>query len=356
MTAFFRAALSPTLRTRNCQAPRTRFPPVWPGRIGAHEPVRPNRRRCKAEAPLRSKADERADGPLVDVVVVSYRSRSELRGCVEPLAGRPSLHVVVVDNASDDGSLRTLDDLPLSRIGLPENRGFAGACNVGWREGASPYVLFLNPDARIDEESVLLLAGVLDADPRAAVAAPRMLTADGSLDLSQRRFPRLRSTYAHALFLHRLFPRAVWASELVRDRRAYERPGSPEWASGACLLVRRGVLEQLGGWDDGFFMYCEDKDLCRRARNAGDEVRYEPAALARHAGGASAPRSSLAYILAQSRVRYARKHCGRLAAALERAGIALAAFTHIFASRGGSSARAGHAAALRAVLRPLRVS
>jgi N-acetylglucosaminyl-diphospho-decaprenol L-rhamnosyltransferase len=298
---------------------------------------------------------ERA-GPLVDVVVVSYRSRSELRGCVEPLAGRASLHVVVVDNASDDGSLQVLDDLPVSRIGLPENRGFAGACNAGWHEGSSPYVLFLNPDARIDEQSVLRLAGVLDADPHVAIAAPKIVTEDGSLDLSQRRFPRLRSTYAHALFLHRLFTHAAWASELVRDPSAYERAGSAEWASGACLLVRRSVLEQLGGWDDGFFMYCEDKDLCRRARDAGYDVRYEPAAVARHAGGASAPRSSLAHVLARSRVRYARKHRGRLAAELERGGIALAAFTHILASRGGRSARAGHAAALRAALRPLRVS
>jgi hypothetical protein len=298
---------------------------------------------------------ERA-GPLVDVVVVSYRSRSELRGCVEPLAGRASLQVVVVDNASDDGSLEVIEDLKVSRLALPENRGFAGACNAGWHDGSSPYVLFLNPDARIDEESVLRLAALLDADPQVAIAAPKIVTEDGSLDLSQRRFPRLRSTYAHALFLHRLFPHAAWASELVRDPSAYERPGSPEWASGACLLVRRGVLEQLGGWDDGFFMYCEDKDLCRRARDAGYDVRYEPAAVARHAGGASAPRPSLAHVLAQSRVRYARKHRGRLAAELERGGIALAAFTHIFASRGGRSARAGHAAALRAALRPLRVS
>jgi hypothetical protein len=291
-----------------------------------------------------------------DVVVVSYRSRAELRSCVEPLARCESVDVVVVDNASDDGSLQTLDDLRVRRIGLPENRGFAGACNVGWTAGSSPNVLFLNPDARIDEESLQAMARVLEADPRAAIVAPKIVDDDGSLDLSQRRFPRLRSTYAHALFFHRLFPHARWASELVRDPADYERPGSPEWASGACLLVRRSVLEELGGWDDGFFMYCEDKDLCKRARDAGYDVRYEPAAVVRHAGGASAPRPSLAHVLAQSRIRYARKHDSRVVAALERAGIALTAFTHLFASRGGRAARAGHAAALRAVLRPARAA
>jgi N-acetylglucosaminyl-diphospho-decaprenol L-rhamnosyltransferase len=292
----------------------------------------------------------------VDVVVVSYRSGSELRGCVEPLAAAEGVHVVVVDNASGDGSLEAVAGLGVETIALPENRGFAAGCNAGWRASSSPYVLFLNPDARIEPGAVETLAGLLEREPDVAVAAPRILDADGSLDLSQRRFPTLRSTYAHALFLHRLFRRAGWASELVRDPADYERGGSPDWASGACLLVRRSVLEELGGWDEAFFMYCEDKDLCRRARDRGYDVRFEPAALARHAGGASAPRPSLAHVLAQSRVRYARKHRGRVVAELERAGIALTALTHMAISRGGRSARAGHAAALRAALRPLRAS
>jgi hypothetical protein len=292
----------------------------------------------------------------VDVVIVSYRSGGELRGCVEPLAAADGVHVVVVDNASGDGSLEAVAGLDVATVALPENRGFAAGCNAGWRASSSPYVLFLNPDARIDPAAVAILADVLEREPAIAVAAPLILDADGSLDLSQRRFPTLRSTYAHALFLHRLFRRAGWASELVRDPAGYERAGSPDWASGACLLVRRSVLEELDGWDEGFFMYCEDKDLCRRARDRGYDVRFEPAALAHHSGGASAPRPSLAHVLAQSRVRYARKHDGRVAAELERAGVALTALTHMTISRGGRSARAGHAAALRAALRPLRAS
>ena len=291
-----------------------------------------------------------------DVVVVSYRSGAQLRGCVERLAGSEPLHVVVADNASDDGSLDTVADLPVTALALPENRGFAAGCNAGWRAGSSPYVLFLNPDARIDPEAVTILVDVLEREPAAAIAAPLVLEPGGELDFSQRRFPRLRSTYAHALFLHRLFTRAAWASELVRDPAAYERPGSPEWVSGACLLVRRSVLEELDGWDEGFFMYCEDKDLCRRARNAGYDVRFEPAATVRHEGGGSAPRPSLAHVLAESRVRYARRHHGRVVAELERAGIALTALTHIFVARGGRVTRAGHAAALRAALRPARAS
>jgi GT2 family glycosyltransferase len=117
--------------------------------------------------------------------------------------------------------------------------------------------------------------------------------------------------------------------------------------SGACILVRRSALAELSGWDEGFFMYCEDIDLCRRLRKAGYDVLFEPEAAVLHEGGASAPRTSLLPVLAASRLRYAAKHRGAAAATLERLGIALGALTHLLVSRGGREARAGHARALR---------
>jgi N-acetylglucosaminyl-diphospho-decaprenol L-rhamnosyltransferase len=291
---------------------------------------------------------------LVDAVVVSYNSRDRLRRCVEPLAGLADIRMTVVDNDSTDRSLEAIAGLDVTAIQTGHNGGFAMGCNRGWSEGGAPFVLFLNPDARIDAASVRRLAAVLAEEPGAGAVGPRIEEDDGSLALSQRRFPRLASTYAHALFLHRLFPRATWASELVRDERAYELPGSPEWISGAAIMVRRELLKRLGGLDEGFFLYCEDKDLCRRIRDLGHDVRYEPAAVARHEGGASAPRPGLLPVLAASRVRYARKHAGPARALLERAGWALVALTHSLVSRGGRASRAGHLAALRAVLRPRR--
>jgi GT2 family glycosyltransferase len=263
------------------------------------------------------------------------------------------VHPIVADNASTDDGLEAIADLPVEILRLERNGGFARGCNAGWRAGDAPFVLFVNPDAALEESSLRRLVDVLEAQPRTGIVAPRILEADGSLDFSQRRFPRLRSTYANALFLHRLFSRAVWASELVRDPAAYEQPGAPEWVSGACMLVRRRVLELLDGWDEGFFLYCEDKDLCKRARDAGHDVRFEPGAVAVHVGGASAPRASLFPVLTASRIRYARKHRGRVAAALERGGIALGALTHIVVSRGGRAARAGHARSLLVASRGL---
>ena len=286
----------------------------------------------------------------VDVVVVAYNSRDRLRDCVEPLVGLSGIHVIVADNASPDGSLESVRDLPLTAIQLERNGGFAHGVNAGWRAGSAPYVLLLNPDARIDGASIEALARRLAESPTLGAVAPRIVDDTGALDWSQRRYPRLRSTFARAFFLHRLFPIASWTDELIRDERAYARPGAPDWVSGACILLRREALERVGGLDEGFFMYAEDIDLCRRLRAAGYELRFEPAATVEHEGGASVPRTDLLPVLAQSRMRYAAKHRGRLGALLERTGIALEAATHIVVSRGGAAARRGHARALRLAL------
>jgi N-acetylglucosaminyl-diphospho-decaprenol L-rhamnosyltransferase len=288
----------------------------------------------------------------VDVVVVSYNSRERLGACVEPLLAL-DVRVIVVDNASQDESLEAVRDLDVTAIQLSENGGFAHGVNAGWRAGSAPYVLLLNPDARIDGASLEALVAAGQEAPGVGAVAPRIVHTDGSLDYSQRRFPRLRSTYAQALFLHRLLPSASWTDELVRDQAAYGTRGSPDWVSGACVLVRRSVLEELSGLDEGFFMYCEDIDLCKRLGDLGYELVFEPAAVVVHEGGASTPRAQLLPVLAASRLRYASKHRSRPYTVLERGGIALGAVTHATLGRGGGSARAGHLRALRiAVTQP----
>jgi len=283
----------------------------------------------------------------VDVVVVAYNSRDTIRGCVEALAGEDGVSVIVVDKASPDDSIAAVADLAVAAVRLDANGGFGRGCNAGWRRGEGEHVLFLNPDARIDRESLQRLSAVLDGDPGVGIVGPRIVGETGRLEHSIRRFPRLSSTYGQALFLHRLWPRALWADEVVRRAEPYECPGSAEWLSGACLLVRRSLLERLDGFDEGFFMYCEDKDLCRRAWSAGAAVRFEPAATAVHVGGggASGPRAELLPVLAASRVRYARKHAGHVAAQAERLGVALGSLTHALLGRRGPAARRGHARA-----------
>ena len=289
----------------------------------------------------------------VDVVVVTYKSGRTVEVATSPFAGKDFVRVFVVDNASGDGTVDVLQSLPVEAIALEHNGGFAHGCNVGAQAGTNPYVLFLNPDARIEAEAVQRLVDAMEADARVGAAAPRIFEPDGSLDYSLRRFPRLRSTYAQALFVHRLLPNADWVDEVIREPSVYERPGPVEWVSGACFIVRRTVLEQVGGLDESFFHYSEDMDICARIWNAGHEVRYVPDAVAEHEGGASAPRANLLPILAASRIRYAKKHDSPLVALLGRAGVALGSATHAVVSKGGRPARWGHLRALRVALSPL---
>lgn len=291
-------------------------------------------------------------GSRVDAVVVAYNSARTLRGCVGALTAIDGVSVIVVDNASPDDSMETIADLPVRAVRATRNGGFAAGCNLGAAQGSAPYVLLLNPDACIGAEDVHALAEVLDDDPRAGIAAPRILEDDGSLAYSLRRFPRLRSTFAQALFLHRLWPRASWTDELIREREAYEQPSEHEWVSGACMLVRRDALELLGGLDEDYFLYCEDIDLCARLRAAGWSIRYEPRATVRHEGGASGARDDLFAMYARNRVLYARKHArSRLVPYLEAMGVVLGHATHALTSFARPAARRGHLRALAAVFR-----
>jgi len=263
----------------------------------------------------------------------------------------PGVTVTVVDNASPDDSAATVADLPIELIRAPRNGGFSYGCNLGSAGATAPYLLFLNPDARLDAAALDALVAVLRDDPGAGLASPRILDDDGSLSYSLRRFPRLRSTYAQALFLHRAWPHAAWTDELIRDPAAYESATTAEWVSGACMLVRRSAYEAIGGFDERFFLYCEDTDLCLRLSNAGQAVRFEPRAEVHHVGGASSGAGETQAIAARSRIAYARKHHGAGYAWAERLGVALSEATHVVSSLRRPASRRGHAAALRAALR-----
>ena len=287
-------------------------------------------------------------------MVVSYNSVEHLRVCVEPLARAENVSVAIVDNASTDGSLDSVADLPVERIPLDYNAGFGHGCNVGARAGTAPYVLFVNPDAALQADALALLTAELDERPTTGLVAPRILDELGETQRSLRRFPRLVSTYSQALFLHRLFPRALWADEMIRRDEHYSTAGPQEWVSGACMLVRRQGFEEVGGFDERFFLYCEDTDLCLRLRQAGYEVVYRPDAVVAHVGGASEDRSRLLHVAVASRIRYARKHRRPVGALLERVGIGLSVLTHLLVARGGLRARRGHARSLLAVFAPSR--
>jgi GT2 family glycosyltransferase len=252
-----------------------------------------------------------SEEPRVAVVVVSYETRETLLEGLATLGTEPAASVVVVDNASRDGTAAAVRErFPSVRlIANAENVGFARACNQGARASQAPYLLFLNPDATLDPGSLRALTALLDAKPRVGVVGPRTRSDSGAIQVStgddlspltelrQRRLVkgvarREASVLAEAEALH-----------------AVER--EVDWVSGACLLIRRDAFDAVSGFDERFFLYEEDADLCRRVRAAGFSVLFSPSAEARHALGRSmarAPeRARLEY--QRSHLLYYRKHC-----------------------------------------------
>jgi len=258
----------------------------------------------------------------VAVVLVSYESRDLVLSALDSLAahGGLPLEVAVVDNASGDGTVAAVRRRYPRAVVLAnaENRGFSAACNQGWRALAAPLVLFLNPDAQLLPGAIPALAGAIDRGPDVGIAGPRTLNEDGTVQVStgpDLTIPSERTQRRLVAGVRAREERALAEAE-ARHAREHE----PDWVSGACLMARRSVLEAVGGFDEGFFLYEEDADLCRRVRAAGFRVLFTPAALVRHRLGQSmAKAAGLARAeYDRSHLRYYRKHNGRLQTALLR--------------------------------------
>ncbi|WP_162599878.1 glycosyltransferase family 2 protein [Nocardioides solisilvae] len=256
----------------------------------------------------------------VDVVVVTYQSVHVVGALLDslPAAMAGQEHAtVVVDNGSTDGTRELVaarSDCLLVESG---NHGYSAGINAGVAAlaGTGP-VLVLNPDLTLAPGSVPRLVDAL-RDPAHGVAAPRVLSPDGSLFLSLRREP----TLGRALGLGGTRHPAL--SERLDDPAAYETPRTVDWALGACLLVDRACHDLLGGWDESFFLYSEETDFCLRARDAGLRTVYVPDAVVTHVGGGSGQSPAIHAMQIVNRVRlYRRRH--RLPASLLYYALALA--------------------------------
>ena len=264
-----------------------------------------------------------APPPSISVVIVSFNTQGELLHCLESLTEcvRLPIEVIVVDNASQDGTVEALrQHHPRVRlITNRENVGFARACNQGLRAARGPLWLILNSDTEVRPGAVEALADALERNPKAALAGPRTLNSDGTLQASfglpltlvgewrQRRLMRgLRSNSPEAL---------------RRLEEAWRAGEEPAWISGSCLLARRTALEEAGLFDEGFFLYEEDVDLCLRLRRAGWQIlRVSEAEVIHHLGRSMRQVPGLASLEYQrSHLRYYRKHNGPVQTTLLRA-------------------------------------
>jgi GT2 family glycosyltransferase len=247
---------------------------------------------------------------MTAVVVVTYNSADVIERCLASCVRVPGLRVVVVDNASTDDTRRRVLQFPaVQAIFNDMNRGFAGAVNQGIAALDCPYVLLLNPDAEL-MDGLPALARRLEEEPRAGVAAGRLIGADGhdQTKFHLRRLPTPAALAFEALALNRLLP---W-NPVNRHYRPAAAERDLEQPAAAFLLVRRTAWEALGGFDEHFHpVWFEDVDFCKRLRDSGWSVAFEPAATARHLGGHSA--SSISWAQRQrfwygSLLKYAARH------------------------------------------------
>ena len=223
--------------------------------------------------------------PGLDVVIVSYRCETLLRNCLASLRDHPPerpMRVHVVDNASGDGTAemvaREFPEFELTES--EENLGFGAANNLAIRAGTSAYVLALNPDTRVLAGSLERMCELMDARPEVGMSGARLEQEDGTFDHASRRsFPTPLSALGHFTGLGR----REGAPGVLADYRAPEVEAGPvDAVNGAFMLMRRAALDQVGLFDEGYWMYMEDLDLCYRFAQAGWTTWYEPSVTVIH--------------------------------------------------------------------------
>jgi hypothetical protein len=254
----------------------------------------------------------------LSLIVVSHRSRAVLPACLrsagaDATAAGIALESVVVDNASGDGTLEMLAaDFPATRaIANRENVGYARAVNQGLAATGAPFALILNPDCEVRPGAIRALLDHLRERPRVALAGPRLLNPDGTLEYSARSFPGpLTFFFNRYSLLSRLFPANPWSRRYLLSDWDHASVRAVDWISGAAMMARRAAVAEVGGMDEGYFMFNEDVDWCRRMAYAGWTVSYEPAAEVVHHVGASRARVAARVIWGRhlGMIRYFHTH------------------------------------------------
>lgn len=230
---------------------------------------------------------------MISAVIVNYNAGETLSGLVKSLLTEHGpARVIVVDNASSDGSLEYLAaevrDERLLLVRNATNRGFAAGCNQGAACTDTPYLLFINPDCRIGTQALERLSASLRAQPDAGMAGPLILNADGSEQRGCRRYlPDPRRALMRVLGLGQPDAHGAVAGFDLTGTPLPASVTEMEAISGACMLMRREVYLRVGGWDEGYFLHCEDLDLCMRMGSQGYKVLFVPDAVVTHVKGVS---------------------------------------------------------------------
>jgi len=226
-----------------------------------------------------------AEPGSVSAVVVTYDALPWLENCLDSLAG---IATVVVDNGSTDGTVAFVRErYPTVRLIESENRGLGAGWNTGIRATTGTYTLLLNADAWMTPGSLDRLVDFADTQPGAAVVGPRLLNPDGTLQRSVRGYPSVWRLATEYLFLRKLAPRSSALNAFYAGGFDHDEVRSVEVVMGACMLLRRQAIDEVGECDEDYFLFSEETDWCFRFREAGWDVVFFPGAECVHVRGAS---------------------------------------------------------------------
>lgn len=224
---------------------------------------------------------------------MSWNTREVLHACLASV-GRHLSHLshetIVVDNASSDGSAEMAESAfpDVRLIRTSDNLGFGRGANLGMAAAEGRFFLLINSDTELLDDSGAKLAQTLQARPEVGVIAPRITLEDGRLQASARRFPSLRLLLLSELWLHHLLPREEAGRVLLGQYWGHGEEREVDWLVGACLMLRREVFEQTGGFDPSIFMYGEEVEWCHRIRERGWSILFSPVGQVRHLNHRSA--------------------------------------------------------------------
>lgn len=230
----------------------------------------------------------------LSIIIISYKVKNQLLDCLQSVYKHCqgfNFEVIVVDNASNDGTVELIrKEFPQVRLIVnTQNLGFAKANNQGIQKSQGEYLVLLNPDTKLPQNTFQKMMDLLKENQKIGLVGPTLQNSNDTLQSSIGEFPTLTSLTFQAVYLDRIWPFYTFLPAVFYSLQhpIYQKSASVSWLSGACLMFRRNLIEKIGLLDENFFMYYEDVDFCYRARKIGQECYYLKDAQIYHFQGAS---------------------------------------------------------------------
>lgn len=240
----------------------------------------------------------RTSAIAVSFIIVDYNTFVPLQKLIDTIREKTKdirYEIIVVDNSEDTKKSFFQKNYPdIDYIPNSKNLGFSKAANIGIRHSTGRYFLLLNPDTRLKNNVAMLLAGFLDQHPDVGIAGGKILNDDESIQFSCRSFPSYKTAFFNRYsLLTRILPGNKYSTEYINPLDSHNKTAAVDWLSGSCMMLRKQALEVVGLFDEDFFMYCEDVDICRRMKLLGWKVVYYPEAIIYHTIGRSSSQNKI---------------------------------------------------------------